>query len=428
MRYDKRIMLNPFTDHNGDLYCEGVPVARLARKYGTPLFVYSLNAVRDMVLAYQEAFRAHDPLVAFAIKANPNLAILEEVGRIGGGADIVSGGELNRALRAGIPAERVVFAGVGKSEAEMEEALRAGILLFNVESIPELQLLDAVAGRLGRVAPFAVRVNPDVDPRTHAYISTGKKESKFGLDIKAALEAYRASLAMKNVSAVGIHCHIGSQITQIKPFVQAVEKVMRVAKEVRDLGTSIRFMDIGGGLGIDYTGDVPPAPAELGKAVGPFLEASGCRVILEPGRSVVGTAGALVTRVHYVKETPIHRYVIVDAAMNDLIRPAFYDAHHPIRHAERVEGRTETVCEIVGPVCETGDFLAKGRTLPLPARGDVLAVLAAGAYGMAMSSNYNLRPRAAEVLVDGERARLVRRRETYSDMLRTEMECEDEWS
>jgi len=421
-------MQNMFTEKEGIVHCEDVSLELLAKRYGTPLFVYSLNSIKNMVTAYQEAFRKFSPIVAYAIKANPNLSILREAGLLGAGADIVSGGELHRAIDAGIPTNKIVFAGVGKSHAEIEAALAAEILIFNVESIPELKLLDSVAGEMNLTAHFAIRVNPDVDPRTHAYISTGKKESKFGLDIKTAIEAYRLSLKMKNVEALGIHCHIGSQITKTNPFVQAIEKVVRVIREVRELGASINYLDIGGGLGIDYDGTVPPTPSELANVISPFIEESGCKLIIEPGRSIVGNSGVLLTRVHYIKETPIHRYVIVDAAMNDLIRPAFYDAFHSIEHIDTRQARTETVCEIVGPICETGDFLAKGRKMPLPASGDILMIRSAGAYGMAMSSNYNQRTRAAEILVDKNKFKLVRRRETYADLSRTEKEIEDEWN
>ncbi|RMH59355.1 MAG: diaminopimelate decarboxylase [Candidatus Hydrogenedentota bacterium] len=410
----------------GKLEMEGVALASLAEKYGTPLYVYSWGDVRRRIASYQEAFAEFGVLVAYAVKANPNLCLLRRAAAMGCGADIVSGGELDRALRAGISAERIVFAGVGKSRTEMAAALRAGIRLFNVESIPELELLGSVAKEYGTKAPVAVRVNPDVDPRTHAYVATGKKESKFGLDIRAAIEAYRAASAHPNLDPIGIHCHIGSQITSTGPFVKAVEKIGRVIRELRGLGIEIRFLDIGGGLGIRYQDETPPAPAELAAAVKPFLKASECRVILEPGRSIVGEAGVLLTRVHYVKQTPIHRYVIVDAAMNDLLRPALYGAYHPIWHVEGKEGRPETTCEIVGPVCETGDFLAKGRVMPLPVAGDLLAVGSAGAYGMAMSSNYNMRLRPAEVVVDGGQASLARRRETFEDLYRCEEVAEDE--
>lgn len=415
-------MTNFFPEKGGELHCEGVPLSELAREHGTPLFVYSLNSVLGVLTAYETAFKAYDPVVAFAIKANFNLAIIKEVARSGGGADIVSGGELHRALAAGIPPDRIVFAGVGKSADEMETALEKKILMFNVESIPELKILNDVAARVGKKAPVAVRVNPDVDPRTHAYISTGKKESKFGLDIKAAIETYKLAKELPHIDPIGIHCHIGSQITKLEPFVQAAEKVVRVIKEIRSLGIDLRILDFGGGLGITYNAEAPPTPDDLAKAIAPFLDAAGCRLVLEPGRSLVGSAGVLVTRVHFVKETPIHRYVVVDAAMNDLMRPALYDAYHPVWHVKKPEGRPETTCEIVGPVCETGDFIAKGRVMPLPAAGDLLAIGSAGAYGMAMSSNYNLRPRAAEVLVAGSKARLVRRRETYEDMLKSELE------
>ncbi len=411
-----------FTRIRGELHCEGVSLKALAAEHGTPLYVYSLTSVLSMLDAYQQAFRAFDPVVCFAIKANPSLAILKEVAERGGGADIVSGGELDRAVRAGVPAERIVFAGVGKSVAEMEEGLGAKILMFNVESIPELRLLNDVAGRNGTRAPIAVRVNPDVDPRTHAYISTGKKESKFGLDIKAALDVYALAKSLPHIDPIGIHCHIGSQITKIEPFVQAAEKVVRVIREIRGLGIDLKVLDFGGGLGITYDEEIPPTPDDLAKALTPFLEATGCRLVLEPGRSLVGASGVLVTKVHYVKETPVHKYVVVDAAMNDLMRPALYGAYHPIWPVVEVEGRAEASCEVVGPVCETGDFIAKGRRLAVPEAGGLLAIGSAGAYGMAMASNYNLRPRATEVLVQGSRARVIRRRETYEDMVRMELD------
>lgn len=415
-------MTSRFTENNGVLCCDNVSLESLASQFGTPLYVYSLSSIRETLVAYQQAFKAYDPIIAYAVKANPNLGILREISALGGGADIVSGGELDRALRAGISPDRIVFAGVGKSAEEMAEALSKEILIFNVESIPELTLLDETARGLGKVAKIAVRVNPDVDPRTHAYISTGKKESKFGLDIKSAIETYKLALELKNIEPIGIHCHIGSQITKLEPFVQAAEKIMRVIKEIRGLGVNLKVLDLGGGLGITYANEKPPTPAELAAAIAPFLDASQCRLILEPGRSMIGGAGVLVTKVMYVKETPIHRYVIIDAAMNDLMRPALYDAYHPIRHVTSDSSRHDTTCEIVGPVCETGDFIAKGRVMPLPKAGDLLEIGSAGAYGMAMASNYNVRPRAAEVLVDGDAVRLIRRRETRDDMLRTELD------
>jgi len=411
----------------GVLHCEDVSLEKLAFEYGTPLFVYSLASLRQACRAYVNSFKAFSPVVAYSVKANPSLAILQSLAAEGAGADIVSGGELFKAMKAGIPADRIVYAGVGKSAAEMAAALEAGVLLFNVESLAELELLNQTAAQLGKRAPVAVRVNPDVDPRTHSYITTGKKESKFGLDIKAAVEAYQRMRQMPHIEPAGVHCHIGSQITTLPPFLQAAEKVARLVGELKGLGIPLKWFDLGGGLGITYNDETPPAIGEMAAAVAPFIAETGCRLIVEPGRSIVGPAGTLLASVLYIKETPIHRYVITDTAMNDLVRPSLYDAYHPIELVRLESGREEQICEIVGPICETGDFLAKGRPLASPKSGDILAIGGAGAYGYAMSSNYNQRPRAAEVLVDGARHRLIRRRETYDDLMRTEREAQDDW-
>lgn len=419
--------IEKFVYKEGSLTCEGVDISSLADDFGTPLYVYSLGGIVETFEAYQSAFSKFDPVIAYAVKANPNLSIMRELAARGSGADIVSGGELDRAVRAGVPPEKIVFAGVGKGREEMVAGLEREILMFNVESIAELKIMEEVAGSLDKQARIAIRVNPDVDPRTHAYISTGKKESKFGLDIKTALQAYQIAVESPHLDPIGLHCHIGSQITQTQPFLQAAEKVSRLVTEVRTLGVDLKWIDFGGGLGIRYSDETPPTPQDLATAVGSFLETTGCRVILEPGRSMVGESGVLITRVHYVKKTPIHNYVIVDAAMNDLARPALYGAYHEVSHVKEVS-RPETKCEIVGPICETGDFLAKGRILPLPEADDLLSLGSAGAYGMAMASNYNIRPRAAEVLVHKGNSRLVTRRETYEDLLRTQLEVEDsEW-
>ncbi|MBL4889583.1 MAG: diaminopimelate decarboxylase [Candidatus Lindowbacteria bacterium] len=411
-----------------ELFCEDVSLRILAEKYGTPLFVYSLGSARASLKRYQEAFKKYDPIIAYAVKANPCLELVKSLAAEGCGADVVSGGELDRALRAGVPPSKIVFAGVGKSTNEMEAGLKAGILMFNVESIPELQLLADKAKSLGKTAPVAIRINPDVDPRTHAYISTGKKESKFGLDIRAAMEAYKLPVELPHIEPIGLHCHIGSQITLTSPFVQAAEKVSRLISEIRELGADIKFLDLGGGLGIQYDDEEPPTPADMANEIGTFLDAIGCRLVLEPGRSMTGPAGVLLTRVHYVKITPVNRYVIVDAAMNDLARPALYDAYHSVDHITESSDRETTKCDIVGPICETGDFLARGRVMPVPVRDDLLSIGCAGAYGMAMSSNYNIRGRAAEILVDGSKHKLVRLRETYEDILKTELEAPNEWN
>lgn len=401
----------------------GVDLAGLAAEHGTPLYLYDGGAIRARLRAYREAFRRWDAIVAYAVKANGNLGILRLVAEEGGGADIVSGGELFRARRAGIPGDRIVFSGVGKTEVEITQALEEGVLLLNVESLPELSAVERVAARLGVRARIGIRVNPDVDPRTHAYVATGHKESKFGLDPDAAREAYRRAAASPHLEPAGLHIHIGSQIVEAGPFVAALERAVDLLQEVRAGGAPVRFLDIGGGLGVRYRDESPPSPADLAAALGAHLDRAGCRVILEPGRSVVAEAGILLTRVLYVKESLARTYVIVDAAMNDLVRPALYDAHHPVVPVGGAGG-PEIECDIVGPVCETGDFLARGRRIPRPGAGDLLAVLCAGAYGSSMASNYNARGRPAEVLVDGGAARLVRRRETAADLVAPEIGLE----
>jgi len=403
-----------------DLYCEEVPIAALAEQVGTPFYLYSHATLTRHFRVFNEAFQEIPHLICFAAKANANLAILSLFASMGGGVDVVSGGELFRALKAGIPPTRIVFAGVGKTREEMVEALKADILMFNVESSQELGLLNQVAGAMGTVARVALRVNPDVDPKTHPYISTGLKKSKFGIDISLALKEYQLAQTLPHIAVVGVHAHIGSQITDVAPFVDSLTRITALVGELRTRGIDIRYLDMGGGLGIPYNDETPPHPTEMAKAVNPILKSLGCTIIFEPGRVIVGNAGILVTRVLYTKRTPTKDFVIVDAGMNDLVRPSLYESYHAIQPARRTEGREHLTVDVVGPICESGDFLAKDRAMALVEPGELLAVMSAGAYGFTMASNYNARPRAAEVLVKGDRHFIVRARESYEDLIRGE--------
>ncbi|MBI3621184.1 MAG: diaminopimelate decarboxylase [Nitrospirae bacterium] len=404
------------------LWCEEVPLSRIARTVGTPCYVYSERTLRRHFRAFDDAFGALSHITAFAVKANSNVAILRLFAQEGGGADVVSGGELYRALAAGIDPGRIVFAGVGKQAKEIHDALQARILMFNVESHQELELIDKVARHCGRQARVALRVNPDINPQTHPYISTGLKKSKFGVSIREALAFYRVASRLRHVEVVGLHSHIGSQITQLGPFLDAVKKILRLIEQLRAEWINIRYLDLGGGLGITYKSETPPHPRALAKALTPLLKPwllAGGTLIFEPGRVIVGNAGLLLTEVLYVKSGHPHPFVVVDAGMNDLIRPSLYDAYHQILPVARRRVRAQTV-DVVGPICESGDFLAKGRRLPQSRPGELLAVMSAGAYGFAMASNYNARPRAAEVLVQGGSFTVIRRRESYGDLIRGE--------
>jgi diaminopimelate decarboxylase len=400
----------------GELWCESVPLARIAREVGTPAYVYSRETLVRHFQAFDGAFEGTDHLVCFSVKSNSNLALLHLFGSLGGGVDIVSGGELFRAMRAGIPPHRVVYSGVGKTDGEIDAALKAGILLFNIESAQELEVVDARARAMGVKAPVALRVNPDVDPRTHPYISTGLRSNKFGVDIRIAPDEYRRARDMAGVEVVGVDCHIGSQLTQVAPFVDALRRLGDLVASLREEGIAIRYLDLGGGLGITYDAEEPPHPAQYAGAVLDQIRALRCFLILEPGRVIVGNAGVLLTRVLYTKEGETKRFVIVDAGMNDLIRPALYGSYHGIQAVQDPSGRGELVADLVGPICESSDFLAKDRRMPAFRRGDLAAVMSAGAYGFSMSSNYNSRPRAAEVLVNGDRYAVIRRRERYEDL------------
>lgn len=416
-----------------DLFCEDVSVADLAVSYGTPLYIYSETAILDQLSALQTAFSEVDPLVCYSVKANSNLGILKVMAAHGSGFDVVSGGELFRVLKAGGDPGKTVFAGVGKTDEEIADGLNAGVLMFNVESEAELDAISRVAGKLGKVAPIALRVNPDVDPKTHRYISTGKKESKFGMDIDRSLALAQRIADLKTVTMIGMHMHIGSQITTVEPYANAVAKGVEIIEQMRGMGHPIRWYNMGGGYGIAYRGPEAKPVSDFARAIVPGLKATGCRMAMEPGRVIAGNAGVLVSRVLYTKRSGEKRFLIQDAAMNDLIRPALYESFHriwpvhvpdglpapPVDYEAEIPG-TEP-WDVVGPVCESGDFLAKDRALPALDSGDLLAVFSAGAYGMVMASNYNTRPRAAEILVKGDTARVVRRRETYDDLVAHEM-------
>jgi diaminopimelate decarboxylase len=407
-----------FPRRNARLHCEATPLEAIAQAHGTPCYVYSRAALSQAFLAYADAFAGHDHLICYAVKANPNLAILSLFARLGAGFDIVSGGELARVLAAGGDPGKVVFSGVGKTRAEMGAALEAGIHCFNVESESELLHLDAVAGQLGRRAPVSFRVNPDVDAKTHPYIATGLKTNKFGVAYAEAPRLYALAAELPHLDVVGVDCHIGSQLTETAPFAEALDKVLVLIDRLQGQGIQLRHLDLGGGLGVRYRDETPPALADYAAVLLDRLRGRPLKLILEPGRSLVANAGLLLTRVEYLKHGEAKDFAIVDAAMNDLMRPALYDAWHQVEPvaARSTEARRY---EIVGPVCESGDFLAHDRSLALQ-EGDLLALFSAGAYGMSMSSNYNSRPRAAEVLVDGEQVHLVRARETLASLFENE--------
>jgi diaminopimelate decarboxylase len=407
-----------FPYRHGQLCCEAVPLTKLADAVGTPAYVYSKAALLESYGAYDRAFKEVPHLICYSIKANSNLGVISTLAKAGAGADIVSGGELQRALRGGVPAKKIIFSGVGKTRDEMRDALKADILMFNVESVGELRALDEVARELGTRAPVALRVNPDVDPQTHTYIATGLKTAKFGVPYTQALAAYEEAARLPGIQVVGADMHIGSQLTKASPLGDAVARIASLVKQLRERRIEITTVDVGGGLGIRYHDETPPSHAEYATVLLPALKELGVTVLLEPGRSIVGNAGALLTRVLYHKPTDAKTFVVVDAAMNDLVRPAFYDSYHaivPVAQA-RAAAPVETV-DVVGPICESGDFFAKDRALPRPEEGDLLAILSAGAYGFAMASNYNTRPRPVEVLVDGDRFTIVRRRETFEDLV-----------
>jgi diaminopimelate decarboxylase len=408
-----------FWYNKNKLYCEDVPVAEVARKVGTPFYLYSQSTLERHFKTFDMAFGVLPHLTCYAVKANSNLAILSLLRRLGAGFDIVSGGELLRALKAGADPRKVVFSGVGKTPDEIDLGLQHDILQFNIESSAELRTLEARARAKRRVARIALRVNPNVDPKTHPYIATGLRQHKFGIPIESAPEIYRRASRSNHLKVTGIGFHIGSQITRVEPFIDALHRLKEIVLAMRSEGLDIHYLDLGGGLGITYNDEVPPHPDDYGKAVLEVIKDLDCTLLLEPGRVIVGNAGILVTRVLLTKQNEGRNFVIVDAGMNDLIRPSLYGSYHGIQ-PETLPGRGRWTADVVGPICESGDFLARDRDMPRVKPRDLLAVMSAGAYGFALSSNYNSRPRVPEVLVYGKRMKVIRKRETFKDLVRSE--------
>ena len=404
---------------NNTLHIEEVALSQVAQEFATPVFVYSENALQQAFLAYQDAFHQMNTLVCYAVKANGNLNILRLFADLGSGFDIVSGGELARVLQAGGSADKVIFSGVGKTAAEIEFALKSGIKCFNVESMPELIRINDIAGSLKTVAPISFRINPNIDAKTHPYISTGLKNNKFGIPFEQAIDAYRTAQNLPNVGIVGVDCHIGSQLTEVEPLINACEKIVALVDDLGNLGIRLSHIDLGGGVGIQYKDETLIDLSVYANAVKQIIGERHLSLILEPGRSLVGNAGVLLTQVEYVKHGEEKNFVVVDAAMNDLARPALYDAFHDIVPVVQ-KNIPPITADIVGPICESGDFIGKNRSLAV-AQGDLLCVKSAGAYGMSMSSNYNARARAAEVLVSGSQSKLIRRRETFADLWQAEL-------
>ena len=410
--------MQPFQMKNGELYTENSPLSKIAADFGTPTYVYSKEALTSAFSRFSAGFEGTDHLVCFAVKSNPSLAILSLFAKLGAGFDIVSGGELARVIAAGGDPAKVVFSGVGKTESEMRSALEVNIFCFNVESASELERLNRVAGDMKKLAPVSLRVNPNVDAKTHPYISTGLKNNKFGVAYEEALSLYEAAAMMPNIVIHGVDCHIGSQLTELSPFLDALDRVLALVDQIEAVGIPIRHIDAGGGIGICYQDETPPEFSEYAQAMRLKMASRKVKLVFEPGRALVGNAGALLTKVEYLKHTESKNFAIVDAAMNDLMRPALYDAYHDIVSVKPSEVESQ-VYEIVGPVCESGDFLGHDRQLALR-QDDLLAILSAGAYGMSMSSNYNTRPRAAEVMVDGDQVYEIRKREKVADLFALE--------
>ena len=409
-----------FQYKNNQLMAENLPVKQLAEQFGTPLYVYSRATLERHWHAFNNAFNEHPHLVCFAVKSNPNIAILNVMAKLGSGFDIVSQGELERVLAAGGDAGKVVFSGVAKSRQEIARALEVNIRCFNVESEAELLRINQVAGEMGKIAPISLRVNPDVDAHTHPYISTGLIENKFGVSVEQAREVYKVAATLSNIEIVGMDCHIGSQLTELQPFLDAVDRLIVLMKQLKQDGIHLKHLDLGGGLGVTYTDETPPHPTEYAKALWEKLSAfSELEIIVEPGRAITANAGILVTKVEYLKSNESRNFAIVDAGMNDMIRPALYQAYMNILEIDRTLAREEKMYDVVGPICETSDFLGKQRKLAI-AEGDYLAQRSAGAYGASMSSNYNSRPRTAEVMVDGDKAHLIRRREALNELWQLE--------
>ncbi len=410
--------MNDFVYKNGELFAEGCRVADIVAEVGTPVYIYSQETLERHYRVFDEALAGLKHLITFSVKSNSNLAVLRLFARLGSGADIVSGGELFRCLRAGIPPEKIVFSGVGKTEDEISFALETGIMMFNVESEMEMERIEDVAARKGKVAPVAIRVNPDIDPQTHPYISTGLRKNKFGIDVKRALALYKKAASRESLRVIGIDCHIGSQLTTLSPFEETVLKLREMAETLEKEGISLEWVDMGGGLGITYNDETPPTPMDYGRVIRQAAEGMSQGFIFEPGRVIAGNAGILVTRVLYVKQGMEKKFLVVDAGMNDMIRPSLYGAYQEILPVKQTTERVRA--DVVGPICESGDFLAKDREVPFVAPGGLMSVMSAGAYGFTMASNYNSRPRPAEVMVHGNRFSVIRRRETYEDLVRGE--------
>lgn len=411
--------MHHFQYKGNELHAEDVAIRDIVAKVGSPVYIYSRATLERHFMAMDGAFADIPHTICFSVKANSNLAVLKTFINLGGGVDIVSGGELYRALKAGVEPRKVVYSGVGKTDGEIEYALSSDILMFNVESEQELDRINEIAGRLGKKAGIAIRVNPDVDPETHPYISTGLKKAKFGINIERSLAQYKRAMEMKNIDILGVDCHIGSQLTKISPFVDAIRKLKRLISSLREMGISPQYLDLGGGLGIRYGEEEPPLPEEYGKAVVEETRDLGLHLLFEPGRNLVGNAGILVAKCLYTKEGEEKNFVIIDAAMNDLARPSLYGSYHGVQAVSR-EREGSIIADIVGPICESGDFLAKDREIPVFRQGDLISFMSAGAYGFTMSSNYNSRPRVAEVMVDGDRFDVIRERETVEELIKGE--------
>jgi len=415
--------MHEFKYINNDFCCEQIKIEDLVKKFGTPLYVYSYHTLIDHLMKLRNAFSSVNPLICYSVKANSNLAILRALVDKGAGLDIVSGGELFRAVKAGCRPEKIVYASVGKTDKEIEEAIRLGILFFNVESLPELENINRIAKKLNKTTRVAIRINPDVEPKTHKFITTGKLTNKFGIDLHSAKQILLMRRGFSNVEIAGLHIHIGSQITEPTPFIAAITKVIKFIKELEKEGIKLEYLNIGGGLGIIYNHETPQTADNFARKVLPLLKKIKLKIIMEPGRFIVGNAGVLVAKALYVKSTPKKKFVIIDAGMNDLIRPALYGAYHNIvsLHTAGKTRHTTDKVDIVGPICESGDFLAKDRMMPRVKEGDYLAVMGAGAYGFSMSSNYNSRRRLEEILVVKDRFFTIRKREGYEDLIRNEI-------
>ena len=404
---------------NEELFCEDVKVEDIANKVGTPFYLYSMKELKDNFKTFDQAFSEVKHLICYACKTNDNLSVLKILAKEGAGADIISGGELFKVVKAGFNSQKIVFAGVGKTFQEIKSALESDILMFNVESLAELALINKTAKQLNQKARISFRINPDIDPKTHPHISTGLAKSKFGISINQALDVYSTASDLENIEIIGIQIHLGSQITTVAPFVEALERIIKLISALKDIGIKIKYIDLGGGLGVTYKDEQPPTPQELASEIIPLIKTIGCTIIFEPGRYIAATSGILVAKVLFTKQSEVKKFVVVDAAINDLARPFLYDAHHEIISLKE-DTNKEMIADVVGGVCESTDYFARNRSLPLLEHGDLIALLNVGAYGFVMSSSYNARPRVAEVMVMDKKYFVIRKRETYEDLIRGE--------